>query len=246
LGRTRVFRDTFKVAHDRIVGEIAVYNNYLGTDWSGSGVQIRMVCLCQCVLAAFFFLGALCSAQETYFPPKLYGAGQIAASWAESDAFLLNRLEEPSLFTRTPDISAEAYRFLWFRTFHSPIAVRMDVQPDGRSLLTIKVADGESGFPRTVKKLIQNTTRALSRERTDAFRKKLAGKGFWEAASRDKGGPAATDCDSWMIEGLRAGTYHVVERAIPNRLPKTGEIVQSLGLTLAIELGQIDIPKEER
>ena len=75
----------------------------------------------------FFFLGALCSAQETYFPPKLYGAGQIAASWAESDAFLLNRLEEPSLFTRTPDISAEAYRFLWFRTFHSPIAVRMDV-----------------------------------------------------------------------------------------------------------------------
>jgi hypothetical protein len=200
----------------------------------------------QPVLVLCVFLGAWCFAQETYFPPRAFGQEKFAVGKAEIDSFFLKRLEEPSLFMRTQNASAEAYRFLWLRTFHNPIAVRMDVQADGTSQLTIKVADGHAGFPYTVKKLIQNTTHSLSREQTDAFRNKARAAGFWKAASVDRGGPAATDCDGWILEGLHAGKYHVVERAIPNRLPKTGAMVQSLGLMLAIELGQMDIPKDER
>ena len=214
------------------------------------GVQhhMDMSYLCRSVLSLCVWLAACtcCVAQETYFPPKTFGKGQWAESEASLYSFLLKKLEEPPLFTKAQNPSAEAYRFLWLRTFHNPVAVRLEVQPDGSSILTIKVADGHAGFPRTVTKLIQNNTRSLSRLRTDEFRRKAQTQGFWNAVTHDKGGPAATDCDGWILEGLQAGNYHVVVRAIPNRLPKTTEMVQSLGLTLAIELGQMDIPKEGR
>ena len=187
-----------------------------------------------------------CSAQEQYFPPKAFGTGQWAEAEGARDSYLLKKLEEPPLFGKARNPSNEAYRFLWLRTFHNPIAVRMEVQPDGTSLLTIKVADGEAGFPRTVKKLIQTSTRLLSPDQTEAFRKKVTTEGFWKAASRDRGKPAATDCDGWIVEGSRSGDYHIVERAVPNTLPKNTQMVQSLGLTLAIDLGQMDIPEDER
>ncbi len=200
------------------------------------------------VLALCLFLAACscCVAQETYFPPKAFGGGRSGDFEASIDSFLLKRLEEPSLFTKAQNTSAEAYRFLWLRTFHNPISVRMEVQPDGSSLLTIKVADGRAGFPRTVTKLIQSTTHSLSRQQTDEFRRKVRTQAFWNAVSHDRGGPAATDCDGWILEGVEKGRYHVVARAIPNRLPETSRMVQSLGLILAIDLGQMDIPEDER
>jgi hypothetical protein len=107
-----------------------------------------------------------CVAQENYFPAKAFGKGQWAESEASIYSFILKKLEEPPLFTKAQNPSVEAYRFLWLRTFHNPIAVRMEVQPDGSSILTIKVADGHAGFPRTITKLIQSTTRSLGRQQT--------------------------------------------------------------------------------
>lgn len=199
-------------------------------------------------LALFILLGvsSLGVSQEPYFPPNTFGQGQWAESEAGVNSFFLKRIEEPSLFTKAQSKSAEAYRFLWLRTFHYPIAVRVEVQPDGSSVLTIKVADGHSGFPHTVTKLIQNTSRSLTREETNAFRKKVRAEGFWNAATRDTGGPAATDCDGWILEGVSDGKYHIVSRAIPNRLPKTARMIHSLGLMFAIELGRMEIPEKER
>lgn len=200
----------------------------------------------QCVVALLVLCGAWSAAQEAYFPANAFGKEKRAQWEVAVDSYLLQRLEEPSLFKGAHHASAEAYRFLWLRTFHNPIAVRLELQPDGTSLLTIKVADGHAGFPRTVTKLIQSTKRSLSREQTDAFRTKVRAEGFWNSVSRDSGGPAATDCDGWILEAVKNGNYHVVERAVPNRLPKTTEMVQSIGLTLAIELGEMEIPKNER
>ena len=86
----------------------------------------------------------------------------------------------------------------------------------------------------------------LTREQTETFRRKMTTEGFWKAVSRDTGGPAATDCDGWIVEGVHNGNYHVVERAVPNRKPSTSKLVQSLGRALANELGQMDMPKDER
>jgi hypothetical protein len=115
------------------------------------GVQryMDMSYLYRSVLALCLCLGACtcCVAQESYFPPKAFGNGQWAESEASLYSFILKKLEEPLLFIKAQNPSAEAYRFLWLRTFHNPVAVRMEVQPDGSSILTIKVADGHAGFP---------------------------------------------------------------------------------------------------
>jgi len=214
------------------------------------GVQhyMDMPYLFRSVLALCLWLAVCtcCVAQENYFPAKTFGKGQWAESEASVYSFILKKLEEPPLFTKVQNPSAEAYRFLWLRTFHNPVAVRMEVQPDGSSILTIKVADGHAGFPRTITTLIQSTTRSLSRQQTEKFRKKAQTQGFWNAATHKKGGPAATDCDGWILEGIEKRNYHVVVRAIAHRWPDTDRMVQSLGLMLAIELGQMDIPEDER
>lgn len=213
-----------------------------------SGVQsfVDMLCWRWCALSVLFLLGVCSEAQETYFPPRSFGDGEFAKVATDVNAFLLKRLEEPSVFAQARNKFSETYRFLWFRTFHNPIAVRLDVQPDGTGILTIKVADGHAGFPYTVKKLVQNTQRVLSRTQTEAFRKEVEAEKFWAAPTRDRGGPDATDCDSWIFEAARNGDYHLVQRAVPNRLQQSTRVVKKLGLALAIDLGQMDIPKEDR
>ena len=187
-----------------------------------------------------------CASQETYFPPDVFGKGKWAKTEHSLNSFFLKRLEEPSLYTKAKDKSAETYRFLWLRTFHNPVAVRLNMQTDGTSLLTVKTADGHSGFPRTVTKLAQTTSRTLSRDETKAFLDKVRTVGFWKEKSRDSGSPAATDGDGWILEGVAGGNYHVVSRVIPNTLPKNTIVVQALGKMLAFELGRIDIAEEER
>lgn len=209
-------------------------------------MRVSQLCRSLCALCLSLVACTCCIAQERYFPPKTFGKGQWAESEASIYSFMLKKLEEPALFTTDQKPPSEAYRFLWLRTFHNPIAVRMEVQPDGSSVLTIKVADGHAGFPRTVTKLIQSTTRSLSRQQTDDFRSQVQMLGFWKALTHDNGGPAATDCDGWILEGIEKGNYHVVARAIPNRLPATAQTVHTLGLALAVELAQLNIPEDER
>ena len=101
------------------------------------------------------------------------------------------------------------------------------------------------GFPERLRSS-SKTTRSLSRQQTDEFRRKVQTQSFWNAVTHDNGGPATTDCDGWILEGIEKGNYHAVARAIPNRLPETSKTVHTLGLMLAIELGQMDIPEDER
>ncbi len=71
-------------------------------------------CRIRRVFLALIFLAAWCAAQEIYFPQKAFGEGKWANVDAEINSFLLTRLEEPSLFAKSRNASAEAYRFLWF------------------------------------------------------------------------------------------------------------------------------------
>jgi hypothetical protein len=49
-----------------------------------------------------------------------------------------------------------------------------------------------------------------------------------------------TDGSQWIIEGVKGGLYHVLDRWSPEK-----GIVRELGLILALELAQMDIPKNE-
>jgi len=75
----------------------------------------------------------------------------------------------------------ESYRFLWLRTFHHPVAIRIDVNADGTSRLTKKISSGAGGYAPS--KLIENDTMALTKEQTDWFLREIEGNKFWQLPS---------------------------------------------------------------
>jgi hypothetical protein len=179
---------------------------------------------------------SLTNAQGQYFPRSSLDSrgSELKSQWYSSQ---LRALQEPSLLSLSKSPSAESYRFLWLRTFNHPIAIRLDPKPDGTSILTTKVASGSGGFHPGV--LSENSSQVLSKERTQAFLTRVNELNFWEAPNpvNDQRG---TDGSQWIIEGVKAGQYHVVDRWSP----KDG-VARQLGFLLAFDLAKINLPKGE-
>ncbi len=180
-------------------------------------------------------------AQDKYFPKNALSydsqSDQRKADWYSHE---LRVLEEPSLLKLADDTSLESYRFLWLRTFHHPVAIRLDVKADGTGTLTTKIANVEAGFPRAKPAhLLDNASRQLTLERTQEFLAQVKRASFWSLPSHvdDQTG---TDGSQWIIEGVKGGKYHVVDRWSPNE-----GAVRELGLALALRIGQMKIQKGE-
>jgi hypothetical protein len=171
-----------------------------------------------------------------FFPESIDQAGMhgLKAHWYLRQ---LQGLHEPSLFALTGKTTREVYRFLWLRTFHHPIAVRMDIQPDGTGMLTTKMCSGAGGY--SPGKLVQNSNRKLDWTQVKEFLALIEREGFWTAPNpvNDQTG---TDGSQWIIEGVKGGNYHVIDRWSPKQGP-----AHDLGLFLAFDLAKIDIPKNE-
>ena len=149
----------------------------------------------------------------------------------------LRALKEPSLLELAQNQESECYRFLWLRTFNHPVAVRVNVNRDGSAVLTTKVANGAGGYGPGV--LIVNTSRKLTGEEEEKFLSRVNSVGFWSAPNPvdDQTG---TDGSQWVIEGVKASKYHVVDRWMPKAGPS-----RELGLLLAFDLARMNIPQKE-
>jgi hypothetical protein len=102
----------------------------------------------------------------------------------------LKALEESSLLQMAQNSSGKSYRFVWLRTFHHPVVVRVDVRADGIGELTSKT----ERFLATIKKAH-----------------------FWELPTHET--PATEGCDGsqWIIEGVKNGKYHALDRWTPGK-----------------------------
>lgn len=149
----------------------------------------------------------------------------------------LRALQEPSLLSLATNREAESYRFLWLRTFHHPVAVRVDLQADGSWILITKVASGAGGYsPGT---LTTDTSRKLTVEEAQSFLSKVENDGFWKVPN-PVNDQAGTDGSQWIVEGVKAGRYHVIDRWTPNNGP-----AHDLGMLFAFDLAKMSIPKNE-
>jgi hypothetical protein len=175
-------------------------------------------------------------AQGQYFPKSSVDlrGDEFKNKWYSSQ---LRALQEPSLSPLTKTPSSESYRFLWLRTFNHPVTIRLDPKPDGTGVLTTKVANGSGGFRPGV--LIENTSKVLTKEQTQEFLSRVNKLNFWTAPNPvdDQKG---TDGSQWIIEGVKGGQYHVVDRW----LPRDG-IARELGMMLVFDLARMSIPKGE-
>ena len=173
----------------------------------------------------------------SYFPPRSLEddlkRDEFLSQWYSA---ALKALDEPSFWERSKSQKEESHRFLWLRTFHHPVAIRIDIKADGSSQLTEKTTSGAGGYGPGV--LTKNTSTALTKARTDHFLSEVKKLAFWQIESR----PRELGCDGaeWIIEGVRDGIHRVVVRWSPHDGP-----VRALGLFMLQDLAGLKIPGRE-
>jgi hypothetical protein len=181
-------------------------------------------------------IGAVVGSAAEYFPAGVLGdtsdEHQFRADWYSKH---LTAMGEPSLWELSrQDSTVEVYRFLWLRTFHHPISVRLAVRKDGTALLVSKEMDGMGGYEPG--KLIRNTTAPLSKEQTELFRGRVEDFAIWKLPTRQSDG-IGLDGAQWIIEMAKSGRYHVIDRWSP----RADDPVHRLGTVLLINLAHFKL-----
>ena len=145
----------------------------------------------------------------------------------------LRALKEQLLFDRENET---IYRFTWLRTFHHPVAIRIQKNKD-KIELTWKMSDGAVGY--SPGKLTANETRELTSTEWNEFQKLLDKTEYWNMPTNEQSDIMGNDGSQWIIEGVRNGKYNVVDRWTPRN-----SAYQELGMFL-INLTDLDIPKKD-
>ncbi|QIG46407.1 hypothetical protein G5V57_00725 [Nordella sp. HKS 07] len=118
----------------------------------------------------------------------------------------LKEMSEPSL--SVADVKAETYRFVWLSELDRWMSLRLTIAPDRTAELVTKKSSryrrSEFG-PLAINKRTQ-----ISQRETEILLELLEQTNFWDLASYAL--PSGFDGDQWIVEGVRDGKYHVVER----------------------------------
>lgn len=113
----------------------------------------------------------------------------------------LDAVEERPLREAIAD-GGEAYRFLWLRTFHRPVMIRV-VARNGQIVLDAKETDGTGGYApgglsRTERRILSSTEWNVVLAAVDV-------SGLWSGDAGETS--ACLDGSQWILEGVR-GTEH--------------------------------------
>jgi hypothetical protein len=142
------------------------------------------------------------------FPTKTFGGSRGSINeWYSKQ---LRAMNESSLLDISDD-GTEVYRFLWLRTFHHPVSVRLERDRYFAQLVSIEL-NGAGGYePGTV---WRTDNISVSDEQWVEFILLLNKATFWnqETHRRDDAG---LDGSQWVLEGVKDGRYHVVDRWSP-------------------------------
>lgn len=145
----------------------------------------------------------------------------------------LRALNEPLIFDQKNDT---IYRFTWLRTFHHPVAIRVQKNKN-KIQLTWKMSNGAGGY--SPGELVVDKTTELSTAEWKEFQKLIDKIEYWDMPTNEQSDITGTDGSQWIIEGVQNGKYNVVDRWTPRN-----STYQELGMFL-INLTDLDIPKKE-
>src|SRR5262245_57942636 len=173
-----------------------------------------------CYIAVVLLLGTVLNLKGQTSTDAFFGDtfkndkrnGDFIVEWYSK---FLTAMEEPSLYNLSQDQRIHCYRFLWLRTFHHPISLRLSIDPEGTGLITVKIADGAGGYEPG--KIITNENVPVSKRDVDTFLKVLREANFWQLPAVEKSDRMGLDGAQWVIEGTKSGKYHVADRWSPEK-----------------------------
>lgn len=117
----------------------------------------------------------------------------------------LQALEEPIIYDT---ISKCIMRFTWLRTFHHPVVIRVDYSPE-KSYVSWKMSSGRGGYDPG--KIIINKSKVLNDIEVKSIINGLDSLDFYSLRTATFGF-ASRDGAHWILEVLKDGNYHVVDR----------------------------------
>jgi hypothetical protein len=142
------------------------------------------------------------------------------------------------------DLDAEIYRITFIPTFYNPIKIRVE-KHGNEYVLIAKRLSGQGGYD--AGKLKTEKRRRLRPQEWDCLLDLLKEAGFWELPySEKKPEPnkkgeetICLDGSEWVIEGVRNGQYHAVNRYCPEV-----KSFEAIGLYLA-EISGLRVKERE-
>ena len=154
--------------------------------------------------------------QEPYFPDLVFHPEdkELNAITDEILSAQLKALKEPSLWKRSQtDRSATIYRFLWLGTGQHPACVRIARVGDVATL-HVSRHDQHPGVLQEEDhpKLTVDREVKLTRTQWDDFVGRLEAAKFWAAPTDIVANGGIADGDRLLIEGIKDGKYHIVDR----------------------------------
>ncbi len=192
--------------------------------------------------------------KQPYFPKKFFPETQtdwikennstykIESKVVEGtyDEFVVNwysehlyAMKEPLLFNKKT--SKEIYRFTWLRTFHKPIAIRIEKENTDYTIFW-KMLSGAGGYEPG--ELILEKSKTLSEKEWQNFINHLNKSNFWKM---DLGRSSiGTDGSEWILEGVTPRQYQV----ITVWSPKKGNFYNVCNYLLS--LTDLDISENEK
>jgi hypothetical protein len=170
-----------------------------------------------------------CGAQLVggYFPVGVLRSGdgggeEFAGDWYGSQ---LRAMAEPPLPCSS---GSEVYRFTWLRTFHHPIAVRVEVSADGaRGEVSAIELDGAGGYEPGA--TLRRFSGELDAASVDQLRNKFSTAGFWSMAPAEE--RLGRDGAEWILEANGDQGYHLAVRWSPKSGATRDLGLHLLGLT---------------
>lgn len=180
------------------------------------------------------FLPAVLTAQQ-YFPTGSLDSFKV--NWYSKH---LKAMHEPSLYELSrQDPNAEVYRFLWLRTFHHPIAIRLVVRKNGSGWINARMTSGKAGYaPGGIRR---SSVSWLPRAKTQSLLAAFESAGFWNLPTDPPADDRVVlDGAQWILEGVRGGEYHVIDRCSP----EASDPSRAIG-TLALKLARFRIRPAE-
>ena len=149
--------------------------------------------------------------KSSYFPIQISGDDMLpknsVAGWYSKH---LKAMNEKSLLDVVDD--AEIYRFLWLRTFHHPVFVKV-VRYQGQIKLFTKELDGAGGYKPG--KIIRNNEFAIKQEDFCEFLDLLEKANYWNLPVKND--DLGEDGAQWILEGIKNGRYYAVDRWTPEK-----------------------------
>lgn len=167
------------------------------------------------------------SVVASYWPEGTWpeAGDQLVRTWYSTQLCAMG--EEP---LRLPNDGVRI-RFLWLRTFHHGIAVRVEFDGQEATLHAVEL-DGAGGY--TPGAVHERLRRDMDRRQWAELEALLRRARFWSRAT--SGDPQSCDGAQWVVEVATPKRYHLVDRQSGKELAPIGHYLLELS---GLDLGEI-------